>query len=64
MTRKESLEAIKNLQAKLNDSRKETEEWRMRCLSLEHTIQKIVGSVKDMGNKHDDEHGTMVFWRM
>lgn len=65
MTRAESLEAIKALQAKLNESKENTAMWRTRALSAEKIISRdIPQAIKKTTEEHDDKHGTCLSWRV
>ena len=52
MTRVESLNAIKNLQEKLNVYKEYSQSWRERALSAERTIRLIQKSNDELYEKH------------
>jgi hypothetical protein len=65
MTRGESIETIKNLQRKLNESRADTKEWRNRAISAERIITyAIPTAIKTSVEDHDTKHGTYLGWRL
>lgn len=65
MTRIESIETIRSLQAKLNDSKKDVKMWRERAISAERIVSyQVPNLLKVAVGDHDEKFGTCLQWRM
>ena len=65
LTRSESLNAIKALNEKLHEARKNAEEWRARALSAEGLVTyKLPAAFKACAREHDEQFGTGLSYRL
>jgi len=53
MTRPESIEAIKHLNARLQEQREETAKWRTRCQSVEQTYARQLTAMREAAQEHE-----------